>query len=105
MDQRMPGDSLGSIAATLGTVLLVSLATLALFVVGVVLVYVGFVQPGTPSIFAAAYVALVVLVPMAVGRRMRAGGSGWRRVIAACAAIVLAVSVCFFPFAALAFSI
>lgn len=94
--------SLGSIFATLGTVLLVGLAGLGLYIDGAVLIYVGFIQPGVHTAFAAAYVVLAVAVPILVAHRMRRRDSTWRRTTAASAALILAVSVVFFPFAALA---
>lgn len=91
------------VAASVGTVLLVGLAALALFVVGIVLVYVGFVsQPGgTTTGIALAYLLLAVGAPLVIARKMRSSGSTGRRTSVVCAFVVLAVSILFFPFAAL----
>jgi len=81
---------------------LVLLAGLALYIDGVVLTYVGLVQPGVPTLVAAAYLLLAVIVPVWLGRRMYRRGSSARRSIAACAGLTLGVSIAFFPIAALA---
>lgn len=94
--------SVWSVAAGVGTVLLMGLAGLALFVVGTVLVYVGVVtQPGPMTAVAAAYLLLALVAPIAIARKMRSSGANGRRIDAVCAFVVLAVSILFFPFAAL----
>jgi hypothetical protein len=101
-DQDPFGRSAYDIAASVGTVLLVGIAALALYSVGIVLVYAGVVgQPG--GLFtgvALAFLLLAVGVPIAFALKMRSSGFTWRRTSAVCAFIVLAVSVLFFPFAA-----
>lgn len=95
--------SAGTIAATVGTLLLVGLATLALFVVGAALVYLGIIQPGASTVIAVVYVVAVIATPLVVASRLRRRSATWRRTIAVCAAIVLGVSALFFPFMAAAF--
>ena len=101
-DQDTLEVSAWSIAASVGTGLLVGLAGVGLYGVGTILVYVGIVtQPGRMTAIAAAYLVLAGVVPIVVARRMRRSpDTGWRRIIAVCALIVVAVSVLFFPFAA-----
>lgn len=89
------------VAASVGTVLLVGLAALALYGVGVVLVFEGFNQPGRWTGLAVAYLLLAVVAPIAIARKMRSSGSTWRRISAVCAFVTLAVSILFFPFATL----
>jgi hypothetical protein len=102
-DQDTLEVSAWSVAASVGTGLLVVLAGLMLYGVGGVLVYVGIVtQPGQMTAIAAAYVVLAVVAPTAVARKMRRSPEvTWRRISAVCALIVVAVSVLFFPFAAI----
>ena len=100
MDEQAPQWSLGTIAGTLGTVFLVALAALGVYLVGVFLIYTGIIQPGVITVFALGFVALVVLVPSWLGRAMRAKGTGWRGTIAASAAAIVGISVLFFPVAA-----
>jgi hypothetical protein len=104
MDDQEPFEiSAMDVAASVGTILLVGLAALALYSVGIVLAYVGVVsQPGgTTTGVALAYLLLAVGAPVAIARNMRSSGSTWRRTSAVCALVVLAVSILFFPFAAL----
>jgi hypothetical protein len=72
-----------------------------LYIVGAVLTYVGIVQPGVITVFAVGYLALVVLVPLRLGRTMRAKGRSWRATLAATAAAIAAICLAFFPFAAI----
>jgi len=102
MQEQAPQWSLGTITGTLGTILLIALATLGVYFDGVLLIYVGIIQPGVVSVFAIGYVVLVVLVPLWLGRTLRAKGTTWRRIIPATAAGVVAISVLFFPVAAVA---
>jgi len=95
--------SAGTIAATVGTLLLVGLATLALYVDGAVLVYLGIIQPGASTVVAIVYVAAVIATPTFAAYRLRRRSATWRRTIAICAAIVLSVSALFLPFVAAAF--
>jgi hypothetical protein len=90
------------IAASVGTVLLVGLAALALYGVGIVLVYAGVVgQPGGMYTgVALLFLLLAVGAPIAIARKMRSSGASWRGTSAVCAFVVIAVSVLFFPFAA-----
>lgn len=104
MDDQDPfGMSAYHVAANVGTVLLVGLAALGLYGVGIVLAYVGVVsQPGGVTTgIAVAYVLLAVVAPVAIARKMRSSGATWRGTSAVCAFVVLAVSILFFPFAAL----
>jgi hypothetical protein len=101
-DQDPFGISAFHVAASVGTVLLVGLAALALYGVGIVLVYAGVVsQPGgLYTAVALAFLSLAVGAPVAIARRMRSSGATWRRISAVCAVVSLAVSALFFPFAA-----
>jgi len=101
MEEKAPQWALGTIAGTLGTILLVVIAPFGLYIVGAVLTYVGIVQPGVITVFAVGYLALVVLVPLRLGRTMRAKGRSWRATLAATAAAIAAISLAFFPFAAI----
>jgi multisubunit Na+/H+ antiporter MnhB subunit len=70
--------------------------------VGTVLVYEGVVRPGLAKTgVVVAYILLAVLAPIAIARKMRSSVATWRRTSAVCALVVVAVSVLFFPFAAL----
>lgn len=101
-DQDPFGMSAYYIAASVGTVLLVGVAAFLLYGVGIVLVYVGFVsQPGRMTGVAAAYLLLAVGAPIAIARKVRSSGAAWRGTSAVCAFVVIAVSILFFPFAAL----
>ena len=104
MDPETGDVSLGTIAASIGTACLLIIAAFGLYFDGVILLYVGYIQPGVPTLFAVAYISIVVAAPLLAGRRMRERYSGWRRTLAVCAFIVVAVSILFFPFAALALS-
>jgi hypothetical protein len=101
MDQDTLEVSAGSIAASVGTGLLVGLAGLALYVVGTVLVSTAVIQPGGWTGLAVVYLLLAVVLPIAIARKMRSSEATWRRTGAVCALVVLAVSVVFFPFALL----
>jgi len=104
MDPETGDVSLGTIAASIGTACLLIIAAFGLYFDGVILLYVGYIQPGVPTLFAVAYISIVVAAPLLAGRRMRERDSGWRRTLAVCAFIVVAVSILFFPFATLALS-
>jgi hypothetical protein len=100
-DQDTLEVSAGSIAASVGTALLVGLAGLALYVVGTVLVYTAVIQPGAWIDLAVVYLLLALVAPLAIARKMRSSAASWRRTGAVCALVILAVSVVFFPFALL----
>lgn len=92
--------SLGSIASMIGTVLLVGLAALGVYVDGAIFIYIGFIQPGAATAIATVYVILAVAVPILVARRMRRRNSTWRWTLTVSTALTVAVSVVFLPLAA-----
>jgi hypothetical protein len=104
MEEQAPQWSLGAIVGTLCTIFLVLLAALGVYLDGVVLTYLAIVQPGVPTVIAAAYIALVVLVPLWLWRIMRAKGTARRGTVAGIAGTVVAISVLFLPVTALALS-
>jgi hypothetical protein len=101
MDEEAPSISAGDVAATVGTILLVGVAVLAVYTVGGVLIYGGLIQPGMPTVVAAVFVLAVASLTYWAGRELRLRGATRRRTLAACAGIVLVLSILFFPFAAI----
>jgi hypothetical protein len=97
--------SAGSIAASIGTVILTAAAITALWSVGVVLAIVSLNQPGMLTVAALAYAALGGVMPLVIARSLRRSGATWRSAFAAWSATVVGISALFFPVAASAWGL
>jgi hypothetical protein len=85
--------------STLGTVVLVAVALLSVYIVGGVLGWLAFVEPDAGSIGRVTlYAILSLVVPIAVAVRLRRRGRGYRAAGSIGAVITVAVSALFVPF-------